>query len=93
MPVRSLGEGDALEEGMTTHSSFLAWRIPIDRGAWWARVHRVSKSQTQPKQLSMHIDPLFVPIKACAYCVNNVDVPAICRHILKNIRATNSCMG
>ena len=29
--VQSLGWGDLLEEGMTTHSSILAWRIPIDR--------------------------------------------------------------
>ena len=26
--VRSLGWEDALEEGMATHSSILAWRIP-----------------------------------------------------------------
>ena len=58
MPVRSLGQEDALEEGMITHSSFLAWRIPIDRGAWQAREHSVSKSQTQPKRLSMHTHPL-----------------------------------
>ena len=31
---------------MTTHSSILAWRIPIDRGAWWATVHGVPKSRT-----------------------------------------------
>ena len=23
-----------LEEGIATHPSFLAWRIPMDRGAW-----------------------------------------------------------
>ena len=28
MPVRSLGQEDPLEEGMETHSSILAWRIP-----------------------------------------------------------------
>ena len=28
MLVRSLDWEDALEEGMTTHSSMLAWRIP-----------------------------------------------------------------
>ena len=28
---------------------------PIDRGACWAAVHRVSKSQTQLKQLSTHM--------------------------------------
>ena len=31
MWVRSLGQEDPLEEGMTTHSSVLAWRIPMDR--------------------------------------------------------------
>ena len=44
--VRSLGQEDPLEEGMATHSSIVAWRIPMDRGAWWAIVHRVAKSQT-----------------------------------------------
>ena len=44
--VRSMGWEDSLEEGMATHSSILAWRIPMDRGAWWATVYRVSKSQT-----------------------------------------------
>ena len=37
---------DPLEEGVATHSSILAWRIPIDRGAWWATVHRAAKSPT-----------------------------------------------
>ena len=37
--VRSLGWEDPLEEGMATHSSILAWRIPMDRGTWWARIH------------------------------------------------------
>ena len=32
--VQSLGQEDPLEEGMATHSSILAWRIPMDRGAW-----------------------------------------------------------
>ena len=27
---------------------------PMDREAWWATVHRVAKSQTQLKRLSMH---------------------------------------
>ena len=26
--IQSLGQEDPLEEGMATHSSFLAWRIP-----------------------------------------------------------------
>ena len=44
--VRSLGWEDLLEKGMATHSSNLAWRIPMDRGAWRATVHGVTKSQT-----------------------------------------------
>ena len=31
---------------MATHSSTLAWRIPMDRGSWWATVHRVAKTWT-----------------------------------------------
>ena len=34
--VQSLGWEDSLEEVMATHSSILAWRIPMDRGSWWA---------------------------------------------------------
>ena len=45
--VLSLGGKDPLEEGMATHSSILAWRNPMDRGAWRAAAHRVTKSQTQ----------------------------------------------
>ena len=45
--VQSLGWEDPLEEGMATHSSILAWRIPMDRGTWWATVHGVTKNQTQ----------------------------------------------
>ena len=88
------GLEDPLEEGMATHSSILAWRIPwteillqfrslrrcgfdpwvgrspggehgnplqysclenpMDRGAWRAIVHRVSKSRTPLKRLSTH---------------------------------------
>ena len=45
--VQSLGWEDPLEKGKATHSSILAWRIPMDRGAWWATVQGVSKSWTQ----------------------------------------------
>ena len=41
----SLGWEDPLEKEMGTHSSILAWKIPKDRGAWWAAVHGVKKSQ------------------------------------------------
>ena len=45
--VQSLGQEYPLEEGMATHSSILAWRIPMDRGAWQAAVLGVVKSQTR----------------------------------------------
>ena len=41
------GSEDPLKEGVATHSSILAWRISIDREAWWATVHGVTKSQTR----------------------------------------------
>ena len=44
--VLSLGWEDPLEEGMATHSSILAWRIPKDRGAWRAAIRGVSESDT-----------------------------------------------
>ena len=38
------GLGRSLEEGMAMHSSILAWRISMDRGAWWVTVHGVAES-------------------------------------------------
>ena len=46
MWVQSLGREDPLEKEMETHSSILAWRIPIDSRTWLARVHGVAKSRT-----------------------------------------------
>ena len=42
--VQFLGWKDPLEEGMATHSSIFAWKIPMDKGTWWATVHGVTKS-------------------------------------------------
>ena len=39
---------------MATHSSILAWRIPMDRGAWWATVYRVAKSWAPLKRLGTY---------------------------------------
>ena len=44
--VRSLGQEGPLEEEMATLSSILAWGNPMYRGAWWATIHEVAKSQT-----------------------------------------------
>ena len=44
--VRSLGWEDPLGKEMATRSNILAWKNPMDRGAWWATFHGVAKSQT-----------------------------------------------
>ena len=44
--VQFLDWEDPLEERMATHSSILAWRIPMYRGTWQAAVHGVTKSLT-----------------------------------------------
>ena len=44
--IQSLGWEDPLEKETATHSSILAYRIPMDRETWQATVHRVSKSWT-----------------------------------------------
>ena len=46
-----LGWEDPLMEGKATHSSILAWRIPVNREAWQATVHGVAESD-MTEQLS-----------------------------------------
>ena len=45
--VQTLSWANPLEEGMVTHSSIQAWRIPLDRGGWWAIIHGGAKSRTR----------------------------------------------
>ena len=47
--------GRSPEGSMATHSNILTWRIPMDRGAWWATVHGVTKSQTQLSVKAQHM--------------------------------------
>ena len=47
--VQSLGQEDDLQEGAATHSSLLAWRILMDRGAWRALAQGVTKTRTRLK--------------------------------------------
>ena len=64
--VRSLGWKDPLEEGMATHSSILARRMPMDRGAWlvlcrgsqrvgcnWASEHIASTRYTHSEKINV----------------------------------------
>ena len=50
------GWRDTLGEEMATRSSILAWKNPMDRGAWGTTVHGVTKNWTQ---LSTHAWVLF----------------------------------
>ena len=50
--IQSLGWEDPLEEVVATCSSVLAWRILMDRGAWWATVHRVQR--VRPTRVAKH---------------------------------------
>ena len=43
--VQSLGQEDPLEKGMATHSSIVNLENLMDRGAWWATVHGITKSK------------------------------------------------
>ena len=58
--VRSLDWEDLLEEGVATHSSILAWRIPVDRGDWQATVHEVAQSDsTERLSTEQHRDLFY----------------------------------
>ena len=43
--VWSLGQEDPLDVGMATYFQYPCWENPMDRGAWWAMVLGVTKSQ------------------------------------------------
>ena len=44
--VQSLGQEDPPGEGTGNPLQYSCPGNPMDRGFWWARVHRVAKSQT-----------------------------------------------
>ena len=50
--VQSLGQEDPLEEGMATHFSTVAWRLPLTEEPGGAAIHRVAKSGTRLKSMS-----------------------------------------
>ena len=55
--VWSLGSEDPLEEGMASHTSIPAWKVPKDRETCWASVHGVTKSRT------LNVNELNAPAK------------------------------
>ena len=53
------GSGRPPAEGNSNPSQYSCLENPVDRGAWRATVHGVTKSQTGLKQLSMHAHTVF----------------------------------
>ena len=58
--VRSLGQDNALEKGMATHFSVLAWRIPMDRGACQVQSIRVTQLETTEATGNETVSHLFL---------------------------------
>ena len=60
--------GKTLEEGMATHSSILAWRIPMDRGTWQAwcckKLDNWATKYTWPEPPSVSPPQLKSPLSA-----------------------------
>ena len=56
--VRSLGQEDPLEEGIETHSSFPAWRIPMDRKSGRLQFIGSQRVKKLLKQPHMHTHAL-----------------------------------
>ena len=54
--IQSLG----LEDPNGNPLQYSSLENPMDRGAWWATVCRVAKSWTELKQLSMHLEELYL---------------------------------
>ena len=52
-------------EGMATHSSLLAWSIPLDRGAWRVTVHGITElDMTERLSTAQHI---YIYIYTCIH--------------------------
>jgi len=62
--VRSLGGEDPLEEGMATHFSVFAWRIP-----WRAAVRGIAKSRTRLSNSAQHSTAPQAPPPAQSFSV------------------------
>ena len=58
MRVLSLALEDSLEEEMATHASILAWKISLDRGAWWSTAQWGHKESDTTE----HVCNLFIKL-------------------------------
>ena len=63
---------------MATHSSILAWRIPMDRRAWPATIHGVTKSRTRARAIC-----LMVRLSSVVFGVLSADKKQVERSVLQ----------
>ena len=63
LQVHTLGPEDPLEKETAPHSSTLAWKNPMDGGAWRATVHEVAKSQTRLSDFTFLLSFMAILIK------------------------------
>ena len=84
MQVWFLGQEDHLEEGIATHSSLLVWRVPIDRGAWQATVHRSQRVRHNWSILACTQADKNIKLK-CYYKTDKVILTYVmcCRRLLR----------
>ena len=67
------------QDGHPVTSCNLVWRIPRDRGAWWATVCGVTKSRTRLSDQARHTTPLVIfphalsppmlSVQRCTHCI------------------------
>ena len=68
------GSGRSLGGGYGSPLQFSCLENSMDRGAWWATAHRVTKSRTRLKQLSTHICTTCYTVSPCRLSVLNIIV-------------------
>ena len=66
--VLFLGQEDPLEKEMATHFNVLAWRIPMDRGAWQATVHGILNLHQFLITLKIHLESDICQLYSKEYC-------------------------
>ena len=76
---------------MATHCSILAWRIPMDRGTWWAMVHGVAKSQTQLSDFHLGFPHSSVGKESASNARDLDSIPGLGRSAGEGYRLPSPC--
>ena len=77
--------------GMATHSSILAWGIPMDRGAWWATVCGVTKGQTRLSDLARMYERAHGDRRAAVCC--SEDTLCSASSLALSVLFCSDCLG